>query len=302
MFAVIINPLSGGGRKPELPGQIAALLRERGEAFRVYETKVEGDAALRVRQAIDEGCTSVICAGGDGTLCDVASELCGKPITFYAVPNGTGNDFARAFGLSRDPMQALREQLDGVASLIDCGRVNDRCFLNVAGSGFDVDVLRKTAELKKIYPGEKAYHKAVLSVLGNYRAFEAEVTIDGGETLHTRATIVEIANGRCIGGGMRVAPDALIDDGLFDVVIVKKVPGMLIPFLLPLLIRGLHIRLGFATMVRAKRVVMRAPNMTVNIDGELADMEEARFEILPGALRMMRPAAAAKKQRAEQAV
>ena len=289
MFAVINNPAAGGGKNAALIDRIEEMIKAHGETCRIYRTSVEGDAAQCARQAIQEGCTSVVCMGGDGTLGETAGELCGKPVDFYIVPNGTGNDFARVFGLDKDPLTAFQEQLDGLPIAIDCGRVNDRFFLNVAGSGFDVEVLRKTEELKAVYPGEKAYHKAVVSVLERYQAFEADLTLDDGKITHERVTIIEIANGQYIGGGMRVAPDAMLVDGYFLVVVVKMVPRVLIPLLLPLFVMGLHTKLPLARVVKARKVNMRAPGMVVNLDGLLVKMDEARFEILPGALHVRRP-------------
>ena len=152
-----------------------------------------------------------------------------------------------------------------------------------------MDVLQKTEELKKVYAGEKAYHKAVISVLGRYKAFEAELSVDGKPATHEACTIIEIANGQYIGGGMRVAPGAEMDDGLFDVVVVRKVPRLCIPFLLPLFMLGWHTKLGLARVMRAKRVSLRAKGMTLNVDGKLVTADHADYELLPGAIRMMRP-------------
>ena len=194
-----------------------------------------------------------------------------------------------AFGLPRYPVQALYAQLHGERAHIDLGTVNGKPFLNVSGSGFDVEVLRKTEELKAVYPGEKAYRKAVMAVLGRYKPMELELSIDGGAYEHRRVTIAEIANGQYFGGGMRVAPEAAHDDGLLDVVTVVPVWLGLIPLLLPLLILGIHTRLPLAKAVRARSAVLRCPGMTVNIDGRLERMDEARFGVLPGALCVMRP-------------
>ena len=289
MFAVIINRASGGGKNAGLPEQIAALLRERGDTYRIYEPNGDGGTAKSIHQALAEGCTQIVCIGGDGTLREAVSELAGKSAVLYIVPGGTGNDFARAFGLPKDPLEAFKQQLSGKPVSIDCGKVNDYYFLNISGSGFDVEVLRRTEELKSIYPGEKAYHKAVVSIIGKYRAFEADLTLDGGQTEHIKSTIVEVSNGQCIGGGMRVAPDAQLNDGLFDVVVVRTVPPLAIPLLLPLFKLGLHTKLPFAQVKRAKKVDLRAKGMIVNIDGELVAMDEAHFEILPGALSMRLP-------------
>ena len=231
----------------------------------------------------------MVCIGGDGTLSEIVHELAGSGAVLYIVPSGTGNDFARALGLPRDPVEAFKAQLDGQRTAIDCGSINGRAFINVSGSGFDVEVLRKTEEFKQVYPGEKAYRKAVLAVLSSYRAFRSEISIDGGEFRPYSGTIVEIANGQYIGGGMKVAPGAQVQDGLFDVVMVDCVPRTLIPFLLPLFILGAHVHLPIARVVRAKDVVLRARGMVVNIDGRLEEMDEAHFEIRPSALHIMLP-------------
>ncbi|MBP3522899.1 MAG: diacylglycerol kinase family lipid kinase [Clostridia bacterium] len=289
MFAIIVNPVSGGGKNAQIARQIEALLRQRGETYQLFETANEGDGDRQVRLALQSGCEDVVCIGGDGTLSEIVQELAGSRGVLYIVPSGTGNDFARALGLPRDPIKAFKAQLDGRRTVIDCGSINGRAFINVSGSGFDVEVLRKTEEFKQVYPGEKAYRKAVSAVLSSYRAFRSEISIDGGAFRPYSGTIVEIANGQYIGGGMKVAPGAQVQDGLFDVVLVDCVPRMLIPFLLPLFILGLHVHLPIARVVRAKDVVLRARGMVVNIDGRLEEMDEAHFEIRPSALHIMLP-------------
>lgn len=289
MFGIVINPVSGGGENAKLIQRLRAAIAERGQASRVFATEGAGDGAHKTRMALEAGCDAIVGVGGDGTLSEIVTAAAGSGAAFYIVPSGTGNDFARALGLPRDPLRAFVAQLDGEPAPTDCLTINGRPFLNVGGSGFDVAVLRKTEELKDVYPGEKAYHKAVIAVLGEYRAFEAEVSIDGGPFTRERATIIEAANGQYIGGGMRVAPASLCDDGLIDVVIVGQVPRRAIPFLLPLFMKGLHARLPICRTVRAKRVTLRAQGMVVNIDGRLEPMDEAEFGILPGALLMRRP-------------
>ena len=180
MFGVIVNPVSGGREAAGLAVQITERIAALGEESRTFETGGDGDAAAQTRAALAAGCQSIVCIGGDGTICEVAGELCHTGATFYVVPGGTGNDFARAFHLPKNPMAAFEAQLAGEPVEIDCGRMNGQSFLNVSGSGFDVAVLQKTEELKAVYPGEKAYRKAVLSVLGRYKAFAAYVSIAGG--------------------------------------------------------------------------------------------------------------------------
>lgn len=286
MYGIVVNPVSGGGKNMEVARKIEGMLGERGESCRFFATENAGDGDRQTRLALESGCDAVVCIGGDGTLSEVVDAMANSGKLFYIVPCGTGNDFARAFGLPLDPIKAFQSQLDGQETVIDCGSLNGRAFINVSGSGFDVEVLRKTEELKAVYPGEQAYTKAVLAVLSSYKAFETEISLDGGAFKPVRCTIAEIANGRFFGGGMKVAPKASIQDGLFDVVLVDRVPRMMIPFLLPLFKLGLHVYLPIAHVYHAKEVVLRAKGMVVNIDGNLAEMDEAHYRMLPGALRV----------------
>lgn len=290
MVAIVMNPASGSGGGRSLLAALSAQLAGRGMEARVFATQASGDERRQAELALEAGATAIVCVGGDGTLSEVVGALAGKDAALYIVPSGTGNDFARAFGLPREPVAALAAQLDGTPERIDLGTINGKPFLNVSGSGFDVEVLRKTEELKSVYPGETAYRKAVLAVVSRYRAMEAELSIDGGPFERRRVTIAEFANGQYIGGGMRVAPDARENDGLLDVVTVVPVWHGLIPLLLPLFILGVHVRLPLARSVRAREAVLRCKGMTVNIDGRLEQMDEARYAVLPGALRVMRPA------------
>lgn len=289
MFAIIVNPVSGGREGAQLVEQMKALIAEKGHTAHVFATECEGDATQKARQALEEGYTSVVSVGGDGTLSEVVQAVAGSTATLYVVPTGTGNDFARAFGLPKKPIDAFREQLQGERVQIDCLTANGCPFINVGGSGFDVEVLRKTEELKAVYPGEVAYRKAVLAVLGSYQAIDAEISVDGGQVRREKATIIEMANGRYFGGGMLVAPGSDMQDGLMDVVIVGRVPSWGIPFLLPLFIKGWHVKLPICKVVKAKEVRLKAPNLVVNMDGRLEPMDEVVFGILPGALTMMRP-------------
>lgn len=290
MFGIVVNPVSGGGKHIGLAQRIEEILNERGEDCRFFNTECENDGERQARLALECGCEAVICIGGDGTLSEVVRAMADSGKMLYVVPCGTGNDFVRALGLPLDPIEAFRLQLDGEERKVDCGSVNGRPFMNVSGSGFDVEVLRKTEELKAVYPGAKAYRKAVLAVISSYQAIEAELMIDGAAAKRIRGTIIEIANGRYFGGGMLVAPKSSFSDGLFDVVVVDRVPSYLIPFLLPLFILGVHIYLPIARVVQAREVVLRSEGMVLNIDGRLEPMDEAHYRMHPGALTMRLPA------------
>lgn len=289
MLYVIINPQAGKGHPLALEEQIQAELRARGLEYSLRETVRPGQASELAREAAQAGADVVAC-GGDGTLSEVLAGLAGSASTLYIVPCGTGNDFVKAFyGLSREPMEALRQQLDGTPVQVDCGQVNERAFLNVAGVGFDVEVLSRLERFRDRGKGLKPYLYAVGDALRHFRPLECEVTLDG-QTSRRRLTLLSIANGQYIGGGMKVARDARLDDGLFDVILIRSLPRAIMALLFPTFLNGSFVRLPVCQRVQCREVCLRAQGLTVNVDGELRRMDEARFVLRPRALSMRRPA------------
>ncbi len=283
MFTIIANPMAGGGRGKSVIKNVCELLRSRSIAHRIEYTNHSGHATPLTRAAILAGCSAIVAVGGDGTLCEIASGMAERAVPLYFVPCGTGNDFVRMLKLPADPIAALTSQLDGAESRLDMATVNGSGFMNVAGSGFDVDVLREVIHYKHLGKGLLPYLMGLISALKHFHAFQAELTLDTGEVLNEAFTIISIANGQYFGGGMRVAPFADPADGLLDVMIIRGLPRWAVPFLLPLFIFGLHARIPFLCRVRrCQRVKLKCPNMTFNMDGELSGMDQADVRILPG--------------------
>ncbi len=301
MIGIVVNPVSGGGQGRALVQKAEALFQAAGMETAVFESSESGGFGRTVRLALSNGCDGIACIGGDGSLSEAMPSLVDSKATLYLVPSGTGNDFARALGLPRDPMAALEAQLSGTPCDVDCGLVNGRAFANVSGSGFDVDVLRRTEELKERYPGAMAYRRAVADVIGHFKPFTPHIVLDGEPLPAGKYSIVEVANGKYFGGGMKVAPDAQWNDGCFDVVLVRAVPRLLIPLLLPLFITGLHVRVHLARVYRARRVSISSRGMTLNIDGQLEAMDQADYEIVPAGLRMRLPCRSVSGRRRENA-
>lgn len=229
-------------------------------------------------------CEGIIALGGDGTLFRIVNGMAGSDVPLLFVTCGTGNDFVRCLNLPKDPIEALNLQLDTPVKRIDVGRMNDVHFLNVSGTGFDVDVLRFADRYKDKYSGLKPYLLALCEAIKNYHPTRAYVSFDGEPEKEVCFTILSIGNGRFIGGGMKAVPLANVQDGLFDVVTVVPVRKFMIPILVAFYIAGKHVDLKLATMRRCKRFTLRCKGMTLNLDGELLPADVARFELLPGAL------------------
>ncbi len=289
MFVVIVNP-TAGSRAPAVSDEVCRLLASRSIAYRLEKTASAGHATELARTAVREGCSAIVAVGGDGTLSEIADGLTTHAVPLYFVPCGTGNDFARMLNLPADPLAALAAQLDGGETSLDMATVNGKGFMNVAGTGFDVDVLREVIRFKHVGKGLLPYLLGLIAALKKFHSFEAELTLDTGEVLRESFTIISLANGRFFGGGMKVAPYADLRDGLMDVMIIRGLPKFAVPFLLPLFITGLHAKIpSICRIRRCRKVKLVCPGMTFNMDGELYDMDCAEVELLPGHLPVRLP-------------
>jgi len=180
-------------------------------------------------------------------------------------------------------------QAGGAPARIDAATVNGVAFANVSGTGFDAQVLRELVRRNGRKRGLAPYLLGVLSAIRRYRPIEAGLTLDG-RTARRSFTLIDVANGQYIGGGMRVAPDADVRDGLFHVVSVRAVRRWMIWALLPLFVAGWHVRLPITTVERCREVTIDCPGMWLNVDGELMPADRATYAIVPGALKMSLPA------------
>jgi YegS/Rv2252/BmrU family lipid kinase len=286
---MIVNPAAGGGRTLKVSRLVEKELKKRSLPFRITRTERPGHATQIARDiASGEPEARLVVVGGDGTFNEAANGLTGTDAILYFVSCGTGNDFVKALNLPKDPLAALRIQLESAPRNIDAGMVNDRLFLNVSGTGFDIEVLRQTQRFRTRFKGLLAYLLGLVAALRSFHPVEAVITM-AGSTFQAKMTIFEVANGRYIGGGMLVAPHANPSDGLFDVVYADAVDRRHILKLLPQFVNGKFITLPIAHTLRAQEIVIESPGMTINLDGELQKMDRAHYRLLPGGLRIACP-------------
>ena len=284
MYTLIVNPTAGRGAAAQLLEKVEALLKERGLGYAVHFAAEPMDAVRIARTLATERPEGIIALGGDGTLFEIINGMIGSDVPLLFVSCGTGNDFVRTLKLPKDPLEALRQQLDAPIGRIDVGRMNDLYFLNVAGTGFDVDVLRNAEKYKAKYTGLRTYLFGLFDAIRDFRPMTAHVSFDDGPEEEVSFSILSIGNGRYIGGGMKAVPDAKLDDGLFDVVTVRPVSKPVIALLIAIYITGKHVKVGLGRLRRCRKLSIRRPGMTVNLDGELFSTDHARFELLPKAL------------------
>ena len=289
---VIVNPAAGRGRAARhLPALAAALgAADLDVDLRVSRHPDEPPALARAAFAAGR---AVVAAGGDGLLGQLAAVAHEVGGTLGLVPFGSGNDTARALGYDhRDPLAAVEVLRAGHVRTIDLARANDRILCSVAASGFDSEANRWANTVTGL-SGTALYVAAVLRTLTTYRPHRFRLTLDG-EPRELEAWLVAVANTPNYAGGMRIAPDARLDDGLLDVTVVGSLsrPGFLRAF--PTVFRGTHVRHPAVSTHRARTVELVSLDPSVPIesyaDGERIGPLPTTITVLPQALRVLAPA------------
>jgi len=290
MYYIIFNPTAGAGRSKKVMHIIETVLHQKCIQFHVVETKYPKHAAELARAAIGKGYKGILSVGGDGTLLEVAGELYGTDEKLGIIPAGTGNDFRRVVCVSKDPVEALDAILNGHSKKVDIGLLNHQIpFLNVAGAGFDVDVINNLERVKKRFTGGLAYFLAIVLSIFKHRSVNLTITVNG-QTLQRSALLIAVANGKCFGGGLTVAPDADVEDGLFDVLIINRVPKWRILAELPKLKKGLIDKISVAEQFRCASIHI-ACDMPLHfeLDGDKIGAAPAVLSVIPRSLHVFCP-------------
>lgn len=284
----IVNSLAGGGRCGKCFLQAEEALKARGIPYERVETQYRRHAAELAKSAYENGERTIIAVGGDGTVSEVASALAGTDAVMGVLPFGTGNDLARVLNLSTEPLAALETLLSGSVKRMDAGDANGNFFLNVAGFGFDVDVLVNMEKYKTRFKGMLPYLLGILDALAHLKALPLKIHTEAGEVKEMDAILIAVGNGTHFGGGMKAVPNADPFDGVFDVCAVHKVSLLKFLLLLPRFIKGKHVGLKVIEYFRAESLYVEGPESCVlNVDGELYSHAPARFMLKKQALNML---------------
>ncbi|MGE0825692.1 MAG: diacylglycerol kinase family protein [Candidatus Binatia bacterium] len=221
---VIINPISGAYGRPAVAQQRALLatnfLSAAGVAHEVHITECPGHAYKLARGAVQRGVSVVFAWGGDGTMNEVGRALAFSNTALALIPAGSGNGLARELCVPLDPTQALKKALHAADHCIDVGQIDEYLFFNAAGIGFDAHVSMLFNNRPQQRRGLLPYVTIALREIFSYRPHTYDIRTNS-ETLRSRALLIALANSRQYGNGAVVAPQARLDDGLLDLVVIQ---------------------------------------------------------------------------------
>ena len=285
-LALLLNPTAAGGRALRLLPAVRERLQARGLEHHVVQTRDIEHAAEAAHAAVEAG-EVVVAMGGDGLVGTIAGAI-RKDGTLAVLPAGRGNDFARELGIPQDVSAACDLLAAGRVRELDLGEVNGRPFACIASAGFDSDANRIANEARLIR-GNLVYLYAALRALAAWRPARFTVTLDGEERVFTGYTIV-VANSRYYGGGMCVAPDAKLTDGMLEVVFIGNTSKPRFLANLPKVFSGKHVDVDSVETYRAREVRVSADRpFDVYADGDHLTQLPATVRVIPGAMRVIVP-------------
>jgi YegS/Rv2252/BmrU family lipid kinase len=296
-ICLIVNPTAGGGRAARLAPAMESALRSHGLAVRRVDSRDVDHARELARDAARTGETVAVLSG-DGLLGVVADELREIPGSLLAVlPGGRGNDLARVLEIPDDTAAACETVLSGRPRQLDLGVVSalqgedrGRAFVGIASAGFDSDANR-IANQAPAWLGGLVYAYGALRALLSWRPARFELELDSGERHTATGYSVAVANSRAYGGGMFVAPEAMLDDGLLDIVVSERTSKLRFLANLPRVFKGTHVELPEVRVFRAASVTVSADRpFTMYADGDPIGELPVRVSALPGAVTVITPA------------
>lgn len=285
---LIVNPNAGGGRTLAGLPAVEDALRRYGVPYEIQHTTGIEHAQAIARRAVGLGEVAVS-YGGDGLAGAIAHALRGTQGTLGLLPGGRGNDFARKLGIPLDPAEACGVLATGTERSVDVAEVDGRTFLGIASFGIDTEV-QDIANATKRVRGQLVYLYATLRALADWKCVRLELAVDGAPPRRFAGYSVAACNSGVYGGGMRLAPGALLDDGLIDVISYGDLPKWRFLRGLARVFRGTHLRDPAVDLVQARELHVDAERpFRIYADGDPIGKTPATIRAVPRGLRVLTP-------------
>lgn len=288
-YLFIVNPVAGKKNIGKITSHIQEVMEKNNCTYEIKKTEKVGDAEVFAQEAKNKDYSTIVSVGGDGTLHEVVNGMLGGVKKLGVVPTGTGNDFARSLGIPMDIKQSIEVLVKRNFIKADIGRLNGNCFVNFCSIGLDALIAEEANKIKKYFSSTYAYIIGVVKGLARFKSIKVELVIDG-KKYEEEIMLAAICNGAYYGGGMKIAPDAEIDDGLFDICVVRKMSKLKLLFLFPSIFTGKHVSYDEVKMYRGKDVqVLSKDKFNVNADGEIVSNRPIRMQMLENEIEVIVP-------------
>ncbi len=277
---IIANTNSGKGNGKTVLDKVVAFLDAQSIEHTVHETNAVGHAKQLASSLSESGAEIIAALGGDGTFHEVLNGIDFSVSRMGLIPAGRGNDFALGTAAaSLDPIEAIKTIVSGKPRDIDYIDVGGTRCINVAGTGLDVEVLLRTANAHN----KITYTAALFRCLLKYKPYHVSVTLDG-ETKEYDCIMIGVCNGTQIGGGIKLSPLSVADDGMLDLMIIEKPKHVPTVFVMPEFVKGKHMGKAYSTHLTCERVQIQTP-APVQLDGEIYYDLDFDAKIVKGGLK-----------------
>jgi len=289
LIVFVVNPISGGKQKANLIKRIPALMEESGYRYEVWQTQYANHATELTKQAIEAQAYAVIAVGGDGTMNEVATALIGSNVFLGIVPLGSGNGLVRHLGIPLRPEEAIQAFRHSIPVPLDACIVGEHHFFCAAGMGYDAEVAQRFNQGGP--RGLIRYLWEATFTFFHYKPKTYSISIEGQGTKKLKAVMITFCNASQLGNNAYLAPDALCNDGLLDIVVLLPFPFWRTPELIISLFTGKL--LGHPNMLHLKGkkgVITREDLGPIHYDGETAMApKDLEISILPAAIQILVP-------------
>ncbi|HSR49213.1 MAG TPA: diacylglycerol kinase family protein [Acidobacteriota bacterium] len=286
---IIYNPISGRGRGDRDRARLEDWLRRRGRSYQLLATEGPKHATRLAHGLVAEGEGRIVVMGGDGTIGEVVNGILGSDCELAIIPSGTGNDLARSLGLPFKDMEAALNLLEtGQAKSIDIGWERDRHFILMAAIGYPAHVAEETNRMKRL-KGPLAFFAAVYKALGRMKPISVRMWLDGEEK-QLECTSILLQNTPYCGGGQLMAPQASMQDGKLDVVVIGPVGKLDLMLNFPRIYRGTHVTHPAFSVYQAAQVRIETETaMHKMFDGDVEGETPLEARAMRAALKVVVP-------------
>lgn len=284
----IVNPISGIGKQKKIEKAVETLLDKCKFDYQISYTSYSHHATAISLAAVLNRFDIVVAVGGDGSINDCVKGLVSTDVSLAIIPTGSGNGLARCLNIPLSVEDAIRTINSLKTTKIDCIRLNENIYASIAGVGFDALIAK---EFEKTHTrGFQPYLKLVIQNYPQYKQHTYNLTIDGKQ-IETQALFISFANSNQFGFNTEIAPKASLEDGLIDVIIVKKPPLPMLPLMAQQLFLHNFDRSMYVETYQAREIILHNDStIGVNIDGEYKEYtSDLHFDIIPKSLNIIIP-------------